>query len=146
MARIETEIEIEATPERVWEVLTDFAQYGDWNPFMTEIEARLDVGARARVRLQPPGGRGMTFKPRITAVGPGQGFEWLGHLLVRGLFDGRHRFEIQRVSEDRARFVQSESFGGVLAPLILRLIGKNTERGFESMNAALKARAEAGAG
>jgi uncharacterized protein YndB with AHSA1/START domain len=35
MARqLESEVEVQASPERVWEVLTDFAAYPDWNPFI----------------------------------------------------------------------------------------------------------------
>jgi uncharacterized protein YndB with AHSA1/START domain len=32
MRELRDEIEIEATPERVWEILTDFAAYPEWNP------------------------------------------------------------------------------------------------------------------
>jgi hypothetical protein len=37
MAEISSEIEIGATPARVWSVLTDFEHYADWNPFITSI-------------------------------------------------------------------------------------------------------------
>jgi hypothetical protein len=60
VGKLHTAIDIDATPERVWEVLTDFAAYPQWNPFM-EITGTPRVGERLKVRLQPSGGRGMTF-------------------------------------------------------------------------------------
>jgi uncharacterized protein YndB with AHSA1/START domain len=32
MRELGTEVEIAAPPERIWEILTDFAAYPDWNP------------------------------------------------------------------------------------------------------------------
>ena len=32
MNRIETEISIDAKPQKVWQVLTDFEQYPNWKP------------------------------------------------------------------------------------------------------------------
>ena len=144
MAReLRTEILIEAPPERVWEVLTDFEEMPEWNPFITEISGELETGERIRVHLKPPEGRGMTFKPRLVKVEEGREFRWLGHLGVPGLFDGEHIFTVDPLPQGGTRFVQREEFKGVFSGLILRSIGEDTLNGFAQMNEALKERAEA---
>ena len=40
------EIEIQSTPERVWEVLTDFDKYPEWNPLLCRAEGKLIVGEK----------------------------------------------------------------------------------------------------
>jgi hypothetical protein len=141
-AQIRTDIEIDAAPEQVWEVLEDFSAYPDWNPFIPEITGPVTEGARLQVRLQPPGGRGMSFRPRLLEVTPGRALRWLGHLGIPGLFDGEHRFRIEPIGPNRVRLVQEERFTGLLVPLILRFAERGTRQGFESMNAALKSRVE----
>ncbi len=44
MKRVVTEIEIEAPPERVWRMLTGFAELPEWNPFTRNAEGRLHMG------------------------------------------------------------------------------------------------------
>ncbi len=139
---LHTEIEVRATPERVWDVLTDFAAYPDWNPFIPHIAGPLVVGARLDARLRPPGGRGMRFRPTLLAATPARELRWLGHLGFPGLFDGEHGFRIEPLGRDRVRFVQEERFAGLLAPLLLRFLDHRTRQGFDAMNRALKARAE----
>jgi hypothetical protein len=139
---IRTEIEIAAPADQVWDVLQDLAAYPEWNPFIREIAGPIEEGARLNVRLQPPDGHGMRFRPRVVEVAPGRALRWLGHLGIPGLFDGEHRFLIEPVAPDRVRFVQEERFSGLLVPVILRFAGKGTRQGFESMNAALKSRVE----
>jgi len=85
-------IDINASPQAVWDVLTDFAVYGDWNPFMDRIEGTPEVGAKLVVHMTPPEGRAMTFKPTVLAATPGRELHWLGKLVVDGLFDGEHTF------------------------------------------------------
>jgi hypothetical protein len=142
--RLHTEITIDATPERVWDILTDFAAYPEWNPFVRRIAGEPVAGSRIEVHLQPPGSRGTTMRPTILAVEPRRELRWLGRLGLPGLFDGEHRFRIEAdaTSRDRVRFVQEERFTGVFAPIIMRFIGGSTRQGFEAMNRALKSRAE----
>src|SRR5918999_4725227 len=100
--QLHAEIEIQGSPERVWEVLTDFDAYQEWNPFMVEAEGRAVVGQRLRVRMRPPGRRRpTTFRPRVLEAEPGRRLRWLGRLLVPGLFDGEHRFSIEPAGPDR---------------------------------------------
>ena len=142
MRSIETSIEIDAPPERVWEVFSDFASYPDWNPFVALLTGQVEVGERIEARLTPPGGKAMTFTPRVIAFTPEKEFRWLGNLLMPGLFDGEHQFLLEPIDGTRTRFIQREDFTGVLVPLILRMVGTSTRAGFEAMNTALKQRVD----
>ncbi|RDI71684.1 SRPBCC domain-containing protein [Halopelagius longus] len=142
MRELVTTISIDAAPERVWEVLTDFERYPEWNPFM-RIMGRANEGARIAVELRPPEGRTASFRATVTASEYGRRLEWVGHLGVRGLFDGRHRFVLEPDADgERTTLTHAETFRGVLSGLLFRVVGENTEAGFRQMNEALKARAE----
>jgi hypothetical protein len=69
-------------------------------------------------------------------------FEWLGRLVMPLLFDGRHRFELVP-NGDGTRLIHTEHFTGLLVPLLKKSLDTKTVAGFEAMNTALKARAEA---
>ena len=142
MKKLRTEIEIQASAERVWQLLTDFPSFPQWNPFIRKASGNIRVGERLEVKLQPSGASAMTFRPTVLKVEPNREFRWLGHLLVRGLFDGEHIFTIEPLGEGRVRFTQREVFTGLLVPLFARGLDTDTRRGFEEMNQALKARAE----
>ena len=142
MTEIEKVIDIEAPPDAVWRVLMDFDAYPEWNPFIPSISGRPEPGETLTVRLEPPGGRGITIKPKVLAVEPGSELRWKGKLLVSGVFDGEHILRIEPAGEGRSRFVHREEFGGVLVSLVKGTLGKTAE-GFEQMNAALKQRVEA---
>jgi hypothetical protein len=143
MKEIHTEIEIHAPAERIWQVLTDLAAYPEWNPFIRRGAGEVKVGARLQVFIQPAGGKGMSFHPRVLVADPGRELRWLGRLWVPGLFDGEHSFVIQPLGERRVRFLQRERFGGLLLPLLWKMLDGETRRGFEEMNRALKLRCEA---
>lgn len=137
-----SEIEIHASPERVWEILTDFSHYPEWNPFIRSITGDLVTGGRITAELRPPGSAGMTIRPLILKADPSHELRWKGHLFIRGLFDGEHVFEIRPSGPDRCRFIQREYFSGLLLPLFERMLKEGTSRGFALMNRALKERAE----
>jgi hypothetical protein len=141
MRKLHTSIEIESTRQQVWEILTDFPSYPEWNPFIRSVVGEAVAGAKLRVRIQPPGGRGLTFRPRVLVAEPERELRWLGHLLVPRVFDGEHSFKIEQIDERRVKFDQAERFTGALVPLFGRTL-EPTRRGFEAMNEALKRRAE----
>jgi hypothetical protein len=85
----------------------------------------------------------MTFHPTVLRAEPERELRWLGSMGMKGLFDGEHAFTIEPLAAGRVRFVQSESFRGVFVRGVLAMIGAGTQRGFDAMNSALKARAEA---
>jgi uncharacterized protein YndB with AHSA1/START domain len=70
MKEIHTEIEIDAPAEKVWRVLTDFAAYPEWNPFVRRLEGEVRVHARLQVHVQPAGGKGMSIRPTVLVAEP----------------------------------------------------------------------------
>lgn len=141
MRELRREIEIDAPPERVWAVVSDFAAYPEWNPFIRRIVGELREGARLEVRIEPPGARATTFKPTVRAAEANRELRWLGRLLLPGVIDGEHSLRIEPLDGGRSRFIQSERFTGLLVGLVGGTLAK-TEVGFEQMNTALKARVE----
>jgi hypothetical protein len=138
---LESHIDIDSSPEQVWAVLTDFATFAEWNPFITSIEGSPTPGARLAVTIRPPDARAMNFRPTVTASEPARHLAWLGRLGLPRLFDGAHEFTL--VSNDRGgtSFTQRETFRGVLVPLLAKTL-THTLEGFDQMNAAIKQRSE----
>lgn len=143
MKTLDTSIEIDAPPERVWSILMDFDSYPEWNPFITSIEGEQRVGGKLKATLTPAGGKTTTFKPTVQVFEAGAELTWLGRVLVPGIFDGRHTLRVEPRTGG-STFYHREQFTGIIAGLLMRFIGESTETGFHAMNQALKARAEAG--
>lgn len=138
---LRTEVEIQAPPERVWAVLTDFPAYHEWNPFITEISGRLAENEHLKVRVSVPEGSDFQMKPRVKRCEPNTELRWLGHLFIKGLFDGEHFFRLQPLDGGRTRLIHGENFSGILVKLLGSTLTK-TARGFVYMNEALKKRVE----
>jgi hypothetical protein len=139
---IQADITIDAPPERVWRILTDFSAYPEWNPFIRRLEGRPAVGERLRMNLKIPKGWPMRIRPKVLGFEPGASLRWRGRLGVAGLFDGDHRFEVVPAGPRSTQFRQRETFSGALVPLLGAWVAAGALRGFAAMNDALKMRAE----
>ncbi|MDQ2102887.1 SRPBCC domain-containing protein [Azospirillum isscasi] len=142
MMQIDTIIGIDASPAVVWGVLTDFAAYPSWNPFIVNIEGIAGAGERLTIRVVPHGQKGMAFRPRVLVADPERQLRWRGRLILPGLFDGEHIFRIEPVAAG-VRFHHSERFTGLLPHMMPASSFDAVRKGFEAMNEALKQRAEA---
>ncbi len=138
---IKTEIIINSSKERIWQILTSFNDYPTWNPFLTKIEGELSPGKRLR-NTMVNGDKTFVFKPTVLTVVSYQYFDWLGSLIVKGIFDGHHYFEIDELSPHQVKFNHGEHFSGLLSTYILKKIGNDTRNNFIRMNCAIKALAE----
>lgn len=141
MRQIQTVVDIAADRATVWKVLTDFAAYPEWNPFVRRVEGEPESGAWLKVTLQLPGMSAISFRSQVQPAEAPDKFGWRGHLLIPGLFSGHHQFHLQ-VHGEATRLHHFEQFSGVLVSLMWWKIEAPSRIGFEAMNAALKARAE----
>jgi len=134
---LKTEVLIKATSEKVWQVLTDFENYSDWNPFITSIGGNKAVGQILSTEINPPNRKPMKFTPKVLAFDPGKELRWLGSAPVKGIFDGEHYFRIIEQGNGIIKFEHGEVFSGILVGLMPKLL-VDTKLGFQQMNEALK--------
>ena len=139
---LHSEIAINATAERVWQVLVSFSDYQHWNPVIPSAQGNATRGSTLRVLIRWPRLGPSNYALEVLAAIPGRELRWLGHYKIVGLLDGDHSFMIESIGEDLVRVTQAESFSGVLVPLFARWLRGNVLEGFGLMNAALKSRAE----
>ena len=90
MKTIATEITINASAEKVWNVLMNHDGYGEWNPFITEVTGEPVVGQTIAATICLPGKKPMKFTPTVLKNDEAMEFRWLGSTFVKGLFDGEH--------------------------------------------------------
>lgn len=138
---IRTEIIINAPKEKVWNILADFPNYPEWNPFLVNIQGKL-AESEILKNTMANGSKTFVFKPRVLTVVPGRYFDWRGSLFIRGLFDGHHYFEIEEIGPGQVKLNHGEDFSGILSGFLLKRIGDDTRNNFIRMNQAIKQRAE----
>ena len=77
MKELNNEVEINASAERVWQLLTDFASFPQWNPFIQRVSGEPTTGSRLEVTLQASGAQGMTSRPTVMKAEPNRELRWL---------------------------------------------------------------------
>ena len=141
MRQEETEINIKATPEAVWKVMTDFDSFPDWNPLVTSASGEVKQGEILEVRIALPNGKPRTFKPRLLVVDSNKELRRLGTFLHSALFSGEHYFIMEPQESGGTRFLHGEKVSGLIIPAFSGGMNKALV-GFEQMNLALKERVE----
>ena len=116
---IQTSTDLDATPAEVWDVLTDYAAYPDWNPTQDGLD-------------------GATVVETV----PDELLRWQTTTGVVGVFDGERTFTLEPIAGGGTRFTQSELFRGVVVPFVGASLRDETAPGFHAMNAALRDRVE----
>ncbi len=144
MPEIRTEITVDATPARIFEILADSARWPEWNPILRVVRGRLGPDARFIGRLAG-GALPLVFDAAVTRFEPARSLAWKGprSALVQRLASGEHYFELEARGA-QTLVVHGERFEGLLpnlGPLWQRVEG-NLHRAYRAFNKALKARAE----
>lgn len=134
-------LEIDAPAATVWTVLTDFAAYGQWNPFVSECRCDLRPGGALDMRVHL-GKRPQTQREWIADLQPGRGFSYRMKPIPLGALRSFRSHRIEVIDERRSRYHSHFEIDGWLQPLILALFRGGLERGFAGMSEALKQRAE----
>jgi hypothetical protein len=144
MREIRTHIDIAASPQDVWTVLTNFGAYPQWNPYIKFVDGEAQPGQTLHVTIAPAGSRAAHLQSRVLGVTPQRELRWRSRRLLGGLFDQEQLFRVEPGPNGTTRFVNRQRFSGVLSLLFWQDVRERTRLGLELMNRALKIRTERG--
>jgi uncharacterized membrane protein len=138
--QVETTVEIDAPPERVWEVMTDIERWPEWTASVERVE-RLDDGPLrlgSRARLKQPRFPSVVWE--VTDLERGRSFTWTARNVgVTSI--GAHR--IVPGATGRVTVNLSLRQEGPVAPVLALFTGKLTRRYIQTEAQGLKRRCEA---
>jgi hypothetical protein len=136
-------VHIEATPEQVWAVLTDFESFPRWNPFIRRASGTVAPGQKLSIHLRLYGKTLVPFQPKLTMVEEPNELRWLARMGLPGVMDVERFFIIEPAEGGGTTFRQGEDCTGAFAtPFLKTGLEKRILAGYERLNNALKKRAE----
>ncbi|GAC1612033.1 MAG: hypothetical protein NVS3B26_30920 [Mycobacteriales bacterium] len=137
-------VEIDAPQQLVWDVLVDFARYGDWNPYTVRVEATLSLGADVVLTLPTPGrpGETMTTTETMRVIDPPRHLQYDTADRLAGILAVRDQW-VADLGGDRSSYRTADVFSGPHAQRAFDLQGAWVKAGFDAVAQALKERAEA---
>ena len=110
MCRVE--VNIQATPHRIWTLLTDTTGFPRWNSTVTGIEGEIRDGGKLLVRV-PNTDR--VFSPTVSAFVVNERMTWTGGSAP--MFKGVRTFELKPRNDGSTDFVMQERLSGLMLPL-----------------------------
>ena len=139
---IEKNFEINAPAEVVWEVITDFARYGEWNPFIRECKVDLRPGGAIDMQVK------LMAKPQpqrewVKEVVPGKRFAYSMKPVPGGTLSSFRSHDLEPSGANKTRYRSYFYLKGWLHPLVVALLGGKLQAGFSGMSEGIRTRSEA---
>ena len=106
-------IDIAASTETVWALLTDIDSFKSWNSTIVDLTGKIARGERIQLRSTLAPDR--TFKLKVKEFEPPHRLSW-------GDAMGTRVYTLTGYSENGTRFTMSEKIGGPVFPLFARMI------------------------
>lgn len=106
--------EIEATPERVWALITDAAELARWNTTIRSIEGAVAPGEKIALVAEIAPER--TFRLSVAFPEPGAVMTWSDGFAP--MFRGVRTYRVEPAGKGRTRFAMEEVFSGLMLPMI----------------------------
>ncbi len=105
---------IQASPETIWALLTDAAEFPRWNSTVTSIDGQIAEGQR--LTLKVPIDPKRVFKLRVSQVQAGRTMTWSDGMAP--MFKGVRTFVLTPNADGSTEFAMKEAFSGLMLPLI----------------------------
>ncbi|WP_332765491.1 SRPBCC domain-containing protein [Phenylobacterium sp.] len=140
--RVEHRIGVQAPAEVIWDLIYDLEGWADWNPLYVKAEGQVRIGSELTLTMALEGEPLQVIKPVVLEWVPNDQLHWKLKMMG-GLVNNTRFIEIEILDVASCIVSNGELFGGLLGPRVVKRIGRKVHHGFQAMNEALKAQAEA---
>jgi hypothetical protein len=106
-------INITASRETIWALLTNAANFPTWNSTVTSIKGSIEAGQKLEIRV-PISDR--TFTPKVTELVPGARMVWSDGMAP--MFRGERTFTLAPLPDGTTDFEMTEVFAGIMLPMV----------------------------
>ena len=139
---VEHRIGVQAPADLIWEVISDFATWGEWNPVHPRIQGEMRIGTTLTVDFVTEGAPDAVLTPIVQDWVPYEQLHWRTRRL-RGFVTAIRYIEIDKKGEESAIFSNGELFIGPLVRFVSQAERRRLRAAFTRMGEAVRDRAEA---
>ncbi|CAB3969075.1 polyketide cyclase [Burkholderia aenigmatica] len=137
-------VDIDAPASVVWEVLTDFPRYGEWNTFCVGFETTGKLGDFVHMQVRIPGTETVIpVNEILVAYEPERLLSWEQRPTDDNKDAARRDQYIDAIDAERCRYFTTDQFLGINADTIMQNHGAWVKQGFDQCARDVKQRAEA---
>ena len=142
MRELRTEIEIAASTNKIWSILTDLERWGKWNPLVDTASGNTSLGSKLSITMRCEDGKDdPKYTPTITDFEKPKFFRWRATMMAGFLFTNDKIFELVE-TDSGTRLIHTEAFSGIFVPLFWGKLREGILPMLKTMNDALKIEAE----
>jgi hypothetical protein len=135
----ETSALIAASPDAVWQVLIDAADWPTWDSGVVAVDGQIALGNTVSIRTDVAKGR--VFPVKVTEFRPTDSLQFTGGMPM-GLFRGVRTYTLTGEGAG-TQFRMREEYTGPMVPLIWRSM-PDLQSSFDRFAQGLKAKVESG--
>lgn len=132
---------VQAPAEIVWDVISDFASWKDWNPVHPRMEGEMRIGTSLTVDVVLSEGQAATIQPIVQDWVPFEQLHWRTKRL-RGFVTAIRYLEIENMGPQNSTFSNGELFMGPLVRWVSRDERRKLRAAYTRMGEAVRDRAE----
>lgn len=143
MQSVKTEVVINAPPEKVWDIVTDIESWQEWSPTINGSEGEAAVGSTLSITMmsKDPDKDGPRYNPKIIHLDRPTYFHWRAHMMAGFIFTNDKIIELEATAVG-TKVTHTETFKGLMVPLMRGQLEKGVPPILNMMNEALKNTAE----
>lgn len=139
MKQYHTSISINASIEKVWQALTDFKTYPEWNPIVGKLEGTMREGEKISTFIVP---LQKIYFPTLLSYKNEREIVWQGVQGTKFLLAGKHYYRLEKLSINETKLLHGEYFTGILCMFISDKTIQKMKNAFIKHNQILKQRVE----
>lgn len=137
---VQTKIRVDALPSDVWNVLTDFESYPQWNTMIPRFKGEANPGAEVRLSLRI-GFVDLPINARMIKA-DGNELRWGGPTGLLSCFVGGEHYFRLRAQNESTLVYHGEEFFGWFVPSRADVLVQQLKPIYQTLSQALKKRVE----